>query len=67
MMVSLPIFHEHIHAQILCLITLQILEIIRFCLTWPYCSIKRNIFKLVLEAILLTIFIAVFIEGILST
>ena len=48
MMCSLPIFHEYIHAQIICLIALQVMEIIRFGLTWPFASIKRNIFRLAL-------------------
>lgn len=48
MIVSLPIFYEYPQTQIGVLIALQVMETVRFCLTWPYISRKRNIYKLLL-------------------
>ena len=48
MIVSLPIFYDYQMTQIGVLIALQVMETVRFCLTWPYISRRRNIYKLVL-------------------
>lgn len=67
MMCSLPLFHNFPHAQIGCLILLQLFEICRFCITWPYATIKRNVYKLAMEIVLLLIFVVVLVLGALST
>lgn len=44
------------------LIILQLLEISRFIATKPYCARCRNIYRFVLELLLLFFFVAVFIN-----
>ena len=56
MMIAFPLFFYHGYAQIAVLIVVQAFEILRFVITWPYNTKWRNVYRLVLEAILLTIF-----------
>lgn len=63
MVISLPLFYDTIHAQAGVLIFLQLMEILRFIFTWPYHKKWRNIFRLVLELVLLTFFVSVLIQG----
>lgn len=65
MIVSLPIFYHTVHAQPAVLMALQIMEIVRLCLTWPYFRRWRNIYRLFLEVILLIFFICVLASGVL--
>jgi len=48
MIVSLPIFYDYPTTLIGVLIALQIMEMVRFCVTWPYANRKRNFFRLFL-------------------
>ena len=66
MMVSLPLFHEHIYAQISVLIILQVMEIVRFCLTMPFTSKLKNLFRLSMEIVLLLIFVLILSSSYLS-
>ena len=66
MIFALPIFHELPYTQATCLITLQVLEIIRFIVTWPFHSKFRNLYRIFLEVILLLIFIIVMVTQHLS-
>lgn len=65
MVVSLPLFYDTTHAQISVLICLQLMEMIRFCVTWPFCRLWRNIYRLILECALMMFFITVLIQGFL--
>ena len=65
MILSLPIFYEYQKTQIGVLIALQVMETVRFCLTWPYISRKRNIYKLVLEIVLLLFFVISLVQAVL--
>lgn len=47
------------------LIALQLMETVRFCLTWPYISRRRNIYKLVLEIVLLLFFVISLVQAVL--
>lgn len=55
-MLSFPLFYRFGFAQIIVLMVLQGFEILRFLITWPYNSKWRNIYRLVLESVLMTIF-----------
>lgn len=66
MMICLPIFHEQPYTQTICLVLLQLAEILRFYFTWPFASRLRNIFRLFLELTLLTIFVLVLASQYLS-
>ena len=48
MIVSLPLFYHTTHAQAGVLCLLQLLEIIRFVVIWPFYKNWRNIYRLVL-------------------
>lgn len=41
------------------------METVRFCLTWPYISRRRNIYKLVLEIVLLLFFVISLVQAVL--
>lgn len=60
MMLTFPIFYYSGQAQIICLVILQVGEVVRFCLTWPFSKKWRNIYRLLLEIVLLLIFCIVF-------
>lgn len=64
MIASVPLFYHKTHAQPV-LIILQIAEIIRFCYVRPFCSVWRNVYRLLLELVLLAFFFCVLIEGFL--
>ena len=66
MMASLPIFHGYPKAQISALITIQSIEILRFCLSRPYSSAKKNIIRLISEVLLMLILIIILIEALIS-
>jgi len=65
MMVSLPLFYETNNVQIYVLIALQLLEILRFCFTWPFKTKARNAIRLILEFVLLAFFLTVAAQGFL--
>jgi hypothetical protein len=65
MIVSLPLFYHTIHAQVTVLCLLQLSEIVRFIVIWPFYKRWRNIFRLILECALQMFFICVFIQGFL--
>ena len=65
MIVSLPLFYHQTHAQAIVLIILQVLEMTRFCVCWPFFKLWRNIVRLVLESALLMFFISILIQGFL--
>lgn len=67
MIVSLPIFYDIEHMQPAILIILQLLEIARFIATKPYFARWRNVYRFVLEILLLFFFITVFINTYLIT
>ncbi len=46
--------------QIMALMLIQIGEIVRFCITWPFAKLWRNIYRLFLEFTLLSVFAVVF-------
>ena len=56
MMLALPLFYNYVYAQISALILIQIIEIVRLSITWPYTSKWRNVVRLVLESVLLALF-----------
>lgn len=56
MMMAFTCFYYQGFAQPIALVIVQVGEIVRFCLTWPYRHRWRNIYRLVLECILLVIF-----------
>jgi hypothetical protein len=56
MMLAFPLFFYHGYAQIIVLMVVQFFEILRFLVTWPYNVKWRNVYRLVLELILLLIF-----------
>ena len=60
MMLAFPLFYDYTYAQIIALICIQILEIIRISISKPYIAKWRNIYKIVLECILLTLFCLIF-------
>jgi hypothetical protein len=62
-MIALPIFYFKAHAQIIALIFIQILEICRFLIIWPFRSNVRNFIRLGLELCLLGFFVSVVIQG----
>ena len=53
---ALPLFYDFSHGPIGCLVAVQSLELIRFAVAWPYHAQWRNIYKLVLEVLLLGFF-----------
>jgi hypothetical protein len=59
MMFALAIFYERAEVQMAAIILIQIGEIIRFCLVWPFRSRLYNWFRLTLEIVLLTLFVCV--------
>jgi hypothetical protein len=63
MMIALPIFYFIAHAQISALIFIQILEVCRFLIVWPFKSNIRNFIRLGLELCLLGFFASVLIQG----
>jgi hypothetical protein len=65
MMMALTTFYSEAFAQPLVLVAIQVCEIIRFCFTWPFCSKWRNVYRLVLELILLTIFGLIYFIGLI--
>ena len=65
MIISLPLFYHSTQAQAGVLILLQIAEVIRFCVIWPFYKKWRNIYRLILECSLLMFFICVLIQGFL--
>lgn len=56
MMMAFTCFFYESNAQPIVLSIIQIGEIVRFCLTWPFATKWRNIYRLVLEIVLLAIF-----------
>lgn len=60
MMMAFTCFYYESFAQPIALLVIQIGEIVRLCLTWPYASKWRNIYRLVLEIILLAIFALIY-------
>ena len=60
MMMAFTSFYYESFAQPIALCIIQIGEIVRFCLTWPYAAKWRNIVRLVLEIILLAIFALIY-------
>lgn len=56
MMLTFPLFYSNGKIALIILFIIQLGEIIRFCLTWPFAKRWRNICKLILEFILLFIF-----------
>ena len=61
MMITFPLFFRYPYAQIIVLIFLQTIEIIRLGITRPYTSQLRNISKIVLELVLLSILVIIFV------
>jgi len=59
MIISLPIFYESKNWQAWVLVLLQCLEIVRFILTKPYYKKWRNVYRFILELLLLFFFIVV--------
>lgn len=66
MMISLPLFYAIPHAQMSMLVFIELLEIVRLLIVWPFASKLRNIFKLSMELIILTYFICGLVQGVLS-
>ena len=64
---ALPLFSEFTHGPISCLVVIQCLEIIRFSFTWPFFALWRNIYRLVLEVVLLLFFSFYLVNDILIT
>ena len=62
---ALPLFSDFTHGGISCLVVIQFLEIIRFLLTWPFFSLWRNIYRLVMEISLFLFFCFYLIDDIL--
>lgn len=60
MMLTFPIFYYSGQAQIICLVVIQVGEVVRFCITWPFSKKWRNVYRLLLEIVLLLIFCTVF-------
>ncbi len=63
MLVSLPLFYDVQYAQISILIILQLFEVVRLLVVWPYAQRWRNLFKLGLDAILLMFFSTVMAQS----
>lgn len=63
MMVSLPIFYSTRNAQIGVLMAIQLFEIIRFIVVWPFKSKVRNIIRLSLECCLMIFFMTIIIQS----
>jgi len=61
--ICLPIFYENKHCQAVILIVIQLMEIARLLATQPYFARWRNIYRLVLELILLVFFVTVLVES----
>lgn len=61
MMLAFPFFYETGDIVLGVLIGIQLLEIARFCLTWPFAKRWRNWLRLVLELTLLAVFIVVLV------
>ncbi len=62
-MVALPIFYSTKGAQVTILIAIQLMEIIRFLVIWPFHSKIRNYIRLALELCLLLFFACILIQG----
>lgn len=60
MMLTFAIFYTDGDFQVMVLSFLQVGEIVRFCLTWPFAKLWRNVYRLVLEIVLLSVFAVVF-------
>lgn len=60
MMMAFTAFYYETFAQPIALVVIQVGEIVRFCLTWPFNAKWRNVYRLTLELILLTIFALVY-------
>ncbi len=65
MLIALPIFYYTMHAQIVVLMLIQIMEIIRFIIVWPFKTKLRNFIRLALDIILLLFFGTVLLQGFL--
>jgi hypothetical protein len=63
MMVALPIFYSTKGAQVTILIAIQLMEIVRFLVIWPFHSKIRNYIRLALELCLLLFFACILIQG----
>lgn len=62
MVICVVLFYEYPIYAAGFLIALEIFEIVRFVLTWPFASRKRNIIRLILEVIILVFFLTVFLQ-----
>jgi hypothetical protein len=62
MIVSLPLFYDTNHAQAIMLCLLQLMEIVRFLVVWPFYRQWRNIVRLCLECALGMFFFCVLIQ-----
>ena len=60
MIISLPLFYSSPQWEACILIVLQLLELIRFCITKPYYARWRNLFRFCLEMLALIMFVVVF-------
>lgn len=67
MMLTFPLFYVSGNTALLLLMVIQVFEIIRFCLTWPYAKRWRNITRLCLDVTLLLVFGTVYAIQIIST
>jgi hypothetical protein len=60
MMLTFAVFYTDGDFQVMVLTVLQVGEIVRFCLTWPFAKKWRNVYRLVMEFVLLGVFAVVF-------
>lgn len=63
MMVALPIFYSTKGAQVTILIAIQLMEITRFLVIWPFHSKTRNYIRLALELCLFLFFTSILIQA----
>ena len=62
-MISLPLFYTTRNAQIGVLMVIQLFEIARFIVVWPFKSKIRNFIRLALEICLMAFFMTVIIQS----
>ena len=62
-MIALPIFYSAKNAQVTVLIIIQIMEIVRFLIIWPFHEKVRNYIRLALELCLLIFFGSIIIQA----
>lgn len=59
MMLTFPLFYEQGNIVLGVLTAIQLLEIVRFCVTWPFAKRWRNWLRFALELVLLSVFLIV--------